>query len=155
MITEKCYKYLSLVLCDAYRLGLTRTSVGATLSRHTSGSDQHKTVELPVSVDTKFYSRIWKTVCTLPFWSAMFFYITSGTDQNTYLSSCSELNTYMRVSSSSCQNTLPAHWINLYFFRPWSTLLPACSLLSALIKIHVHFSNSEYYYTPYPLLKIN
>jgi hypothetical protein len=63
MITDKCYKYLSLVergavLCNAHRLGLTRTSVGATLSRHTSGSDQQKTVELPVSVDIKLYSRI-------------------------------------------------------------------------------------------------
>ncbi len=70
---------------DPHRLGLTRTSVGATLSRHTSGSDQEKTLELPVSVDIKFYSRIWKAACTLPFWLAMFFYITSGTDQNTCL----------------------------------------------------------------------
>jgi hypothetical protein len=68
---------------------------------------------LPVSLHIKFYSRIWKTDCTLPFWSAMFF-ITSGTDQNTG----SEQNIYMRLSSHSCQNTFPAHWIK-------SLLLPA------------------------------
>jgi hypothetical protein len=33
----------------------------------------------------------------------IFFYFTSGTDQNTCLLHGSELNTYLRVSSSSCQ----------------------------------------------------
>ncbi len=131
---------------DPHRRGLTRTSVGATLSRHTSGSAQQKTLELPVFFDVTFFSR-FKQCFYYYFWYWSK-YLSSGSEQNTYIWGIFKF--LSKYTSGSLNKTFTFSGPEVHYSRLWMKY--ACSLLSTLININVHFSNSEYYYIPYPLL---
>jgi hypothetical protein len=154
MITDKCYKYLSLVQ-------------RGTMWSSPSGIDEDFSGSNTVQAHFRFWSSENFTTSGF-YWCKVLLPVKANS--NVLLLLLLVLikilvfwfwTEYLHAGIFKLlSKTLPVQLnINFYFFRPWCTLLLAlnekkyaCSLLSDLIKIHVHFSNSEYYYVPYPNL---